>query len=128
MFPYIPTINDDVISENKKLFLPNSKLIQLMEIIYFLDKRYKIEKIISFNDENYQDLIKKITKNDNLELHNHLINNSEGYFHITFEKELIKDDKNINYDHYCPYAISLVIDGNIERDKYQELFNKYTMR
>lgn len=128
MFPYIPTINDDVISENKKFFLPNNKLIQLMESIYFLDKRYKIEKIISFNDENYQDLIKKITKNDNLELHNHLINKSEGYFHITFEKELIKDDKNIIYDHYCPYAISLVIDGNIERDKYQELFNKYTMR
>ena len=128
MLPYIPNINDYIINESDNLFLPSSKLIQLMEIIYCLDKRYHIEKIISFNRENYEELIKIITKNSNMELHNHYICEHNGYFHITFEKELIKDDKNSIYDQYCPYAISLIIDGNIDRDKYQELFIKNTMR
>lgn len=128
MHLYIPTFNDEVLFLNEKLVLPDNKLIQLVEILYSLNKRFKIEKIISFNNKNYEKEIKEILNNPKLELHNHYINKEEGYFHITFEKELIKDNDKLVYDSYCPYAISCLIDGNIDYQYYIELFNKHSKR
>ena len=125
---YVPGCNDEVLYLQEEILVPEDKLIQLVKKIYFLNKQYKVEKIISYNNKDYTEELKEILNNKTLELHNHYIYENKGYFHITFEKELIKDDKNIIYDQYCPYAISLIIDGNIDRDKYQELFIKNTMR
>ena len=85
------------------------KLEKLLNILFVLDKRYKIEKIISFNNKNYLNELRVILNNPNLELHNHHIDCDEGYIHITFEKELCKDDNTLIYDSFCPYAISLKI-------------------
>jgi hypothetical protein len=87
-----------------------SKIEKLIDILYPLNLRYKIEKIISFNDEDYFNELKERLKNNTLELYNHYIDDKKGYFHITFEKELIKDDSSLNYDEFCPYAISLIIE------------------
>ncbi|MBE6142888.1 MAG: hypothetical protein E7177_02735 [Erysipelotrichaceae bacterium] len=121
---YIPSFNDEVLCFNDEFILPNKKVIELVELLFSLDKRYKIEKIISFNKEDYQEELKQIFNNKNMELHNHYIDSEEGYFHITFEKELIKDDNLLTYDKYCPYAISLIVKGNIDYQKYISLFNK----
>ena len=83
MHLYIPTFNDEVLFLNEKLVLPDNKLIQLVEILYSLNKRFKIEKIISFNNKNYEKEIKEILNNPNLELHNHYINKEEGYFCVS---------------------------------------------
>ena len=63
MHLYIPTFNDEVLFLNEKLVLPDNKLIQLVEILYSLNKRFKIEKIISFNNKNYEKEIKEILNN-----------------------------------------------------------------
>ncbi len=106
---YVPGYNDEVLYLNEELKIPDNKLVELVRKIYFLDKQYKIEKIISFNNKNYRHELMQILSNNTLELHNHYINSEIGYFHITFEKELIKDNKDIIYEEYCPYAISVVI-------------------
>ena len=106
---YVPGCNDEVLYLQEEILVPEDKLIQLVKKIYFLNKQYKVEKIISFNNKDYTEELKEILNNKTLELHNHFIEGDVGYFHITFEKELIKDSKEITYDKYCPYAISFVI-------------------
>lgn len=106
---YVPGFNEEVIYLNEELIIPENKLVDLIKKIYFLNKQYKIEKIISFNNKDYSKEIKEILNNNSLELYNHCIDSDIGYFHITFEKEILKDNKDLNYDKFCPYAISLIV-------------------
>ena len=51
---YIPEINEDIFLDTKDMVLGDYRLIILVQLIYELDKRYKIEKIISFNNKSYE--------------------------------------------------------------------------
>lgn len=120
-FLYIPNINDDLFLDTNDILLGDYRLIKLLNYIYELDKKYKIEKIISFNDKSYQKEIEEIIKHP-IELYNREINSDTGYFHITFEKKL-QDDVIYPKDTYCEYAISLIIKDNIyEKESFMKEF------
>ena len=50
---YVPGCNDEVLYLQEEILVPEDKLIQLVKKIYFLNKQYKVEKIISFNNKDY---------------------------------------------------------------------------
>ena len=120
---YIPGINEDIFLDTKDVVLGDYRLIILVQLIYELDKRYKIEKIISFNNKSYEKEIISLISH-NIELYNREIDGNTGYFHITFEKKLDNSVK-LPRDYYCDYAISLVIkDDYFEEKSFIEDFEK----
>ena len=123
MKPYIPNFNDQVLFSDSELYLPDNKLIEFIESIFYSNKKYKIEKIISFSKIDYFEELKEILSNKDMELYNHYIDDDISYFHITFEKKL-EHEENYNCDYFCPYALSLVVTGIINRNKYIDLFNE----
>ena len=120
---YIPSINEDVFLDTKDIKLGDYRLIVLMQLIYDLDKKFKIEKIISFNEKSYQNEIESII-NHKIELYNREIKGDTGYFHITFERKL-DNTVMLHRDYYCEYAISLVIkDDYLEEKTLKNGFEK----
>lgn len=118
---YIPNLNEEILIDYDCVYLPDYTFIKLMETIYPLDKKYKIEKIVSFSKKDYYDDLKNLFSRE-IEIYNHYIEGETSYFHITFEKVL--DDKlGLNYDRFCKYAISIVINNDDnEYRKYQNAF------